>query len=131
MRSHAQKASHFSKPCYLAESGSVEALGDCFVSSIVCSPVVTPDGRRDSLQGVGCGKVVLKCLINMGTGRYIILEDASASMFSTPVMRDMDAWILSWLVIHAAFWRRGLVAMLMLPRLAHLSKAVFLTPAVM
>ena len=56
------------------------------------------------------GKVVLKYLINAGTGRCVSLEAASDSMFSTPGMREMDAWILAWRMIHAASRRRGVMA---------------------
>ena len=59
------------------------------MGSIVCSLGITPDGRRDSRQGVGCGKEVLKDLRNAYTGRWVSREAASASMFSTPGMRFM------------------------------------------
>ena len=100
------------------------------MSSIVCSLGVTPDVRRDSRQGVGCGKEVLKDLRKACTGRCVSRKDASASMFSTPGMRLMDACILAWHVIHAASWSRGpmAVVVLTLPRQAQLSAAVLSTP---
>ena len=99
------------------------------MSSIVCSLGVTPDGRRDSRQGVGCGKEVLKDLRKACTGRCVSREAASASMFSTPGMRLMDACILAWRVIHAASRSIGpmAVAVLTLPRRAQLSAAVLST----
>ena len=48
------------------------------MSSIVCSLSVTPDGRRDSRQVVGCGKEVLKDLSKSCTGRCVSREAASA-----------------------------------------------------
>ena len=115
------------------ESGSGKAFGDCFVSSMVCSLGVTPDGRRYSLQGVGCGKEVLNDFINTGTGRCVSLKAASDLMFSTTGMQDMDAWIFAWHVIHEASQRRGLmvVVVLTLPRWSQLSVAVLSTPVVM
>ena len=99
------------------------------MSSIICSLGVTPDVRRDSCQVVGCGKEVLKYLRNACTGRCVSCVAALASMFYTPVMRLMDAWILAWRVIHAAYRRRGLmaVAVLTLPRRDQLSAAVLST----
>ena len=98
--------------------------------SIICSLGVTPDGRRDSLQGVGCGKEVLKYLRNTCTGRWVIHEAALASIFSTPGMRLMDAWIFDWRVIHAASRRRGPmeIAVLTLQRWSQLSAAVLSIP---
>ena len=84
------------------------------MSSIVCSLGVTPDGRRNSRQGFGCGKEVLKDLRNACTGRWVSREAALASMFSTPGMRLMDACILAWRVIHAASWSRGTMALAVL-----------------
>ena len=103
------------------------------MSSIVCSLGVTPDGRRDSRQGVGCGNEVLKDLRKACTGRCVSREAASDSMFSTPGMRLMDACILAWRVIHAASRSRGpmAVAVLTLPRRDQLSAAVLSTPVEM
>ena len=103
------------------------------MSSIVCSLGVTPDGRRDSRQGVGCGKEVLKDLRKECTGRCVSHEAASASMFSTPGMRLMDTCILAWRVIHADSRSRGpmAVAVLTLPWRAQLSVAVLSTPVEM
>ena len=103
------------------------------MSSIVCSLGVTPDGRRDIRQGVGCGKEVLQDLRKACTGRCVSQEAASASMFSTPGMRLMDACILAWRVIHAASRSRGpmAVAVLTLPRRAQLSAAVLSYPVEM
>ena len=86
--------------------------------------------RRDSRQGVGCGKELLKDLRKACTGMCVIREAASASMFSTPGMRLMDACILAWRVIYTASRSRGLmaVAVLTLPRRAQLSAAVLSTP---
>ena len=75
---------------FLVESGSGEALGENLVISMVCSLGVNPDDRRDSRQGVSCGKEVLNDLRNTGTGRCVSLEAASALMFSTPGMREME-----------------------------------------
>ena len=93
---------------------------------MVYSLGVTTDVRRDSRQGVGCGKEALNDFINVGTSRCVSLEYASASMFSTPVMWEMDAWIFDWRMIHADFRRREpmAVAVLTLPRQAQLSTAV-------
>ena len=46
-------------PCdvVFAESWSRQALSNCFMSRIVCSQGGTPDGEKDRLQGVSCGKV--------------------------------------------------------------------------
>ena len=122
-------------PCgvVLAESGSGEAFIDCFVSIMVCSLGVTTDGRRDIRQGVSCGKEVLNDFRNTGTSRCVSLEDASASILSTPVMRDMYTWIFAWRVIHAALRRRGAmsVAVLTMPLWSQLSAAVLLTPVAM
>ena len=49
----------FPRCVVLAKARSVEDFGDCFVSIMVCSLSVTPDGRMDSRQSVGCGKEVL------------------------------------------------------------------------
>ena len=100
---------------------------------MVCSLGVTPDGRRDSRQGIGCGKEVLKYFRNLGTGRCVSLKSASVSVLSTPGIWEMDAWIFAWHVIHAYSRRRGhmVVAVLMLPHRAHLSAAVFSTPVAM
>ena len=100
---------------------------------MVCSLCVTPYGSRGSLQGISCGREVLNNLINAGTGRCVSLGAAYASMFSTLVMRVMDACIFAWRVIHAASRRRGamVVAVLMLPHLAQLSVVVLSTPVVM
>ena len=104
---------------------------------MLCIPGVTPDGRRDNRQGVGCGKVVLKYLRNTGTSRCVSIEATSASIFSTPVMWEMGEWIIAWLVIHAALRRIGPVVVglltltLTLTRLAQLSVAEFPAPVVM
>ena len=85
----------FPRSVVLAESGSGEALGENLVISMVCSLGVNPDDRRDSRQGVSCGKEVLNDLRNTGTGRCVSLEAASAAMFSTLEMLVMDAWVFS------------------------------------
>ena len=90
MRSHVQKLSHCFNAVLSLRSREVES-----VSIMVCSPGVNQDGRRDSLQGVGCGKEVLNYWINVCTGRWVSLEAASTSMFSTSGMRFMDAWIFA------------------------------------
>ena len=93
MRRHAQKAPHCFHAVLSLHSLEVETLGDCSVSSIVCSHGVTPYGKRDSRQGMGCDKVVLKCLRKAGTVMWVSRDAKSASMLSTPEMQDMDAWI--------------------------------------
>ena len=85
----------FPRCAILAYSRSVEGFGDCFVSSIICILGVTPDGRRDSRKGVGCGKEVLNDLRNACIGRWVSRVAALASMFYTPGMRSMDAWIFA------------------------------------
>ena len=62
---------------------------------MVCSLGVTLYGSRDSRQGVSCAKEVLNDLINVGIGRFVSLESASASMLLTPGIRVMDAWIFA------------------------------------
>ena len=66
----------FPRSVELAESGSGEASGDCFVRSMVYSLGVTTDVRRDSRQGVGCGNEELNDFINAVTGRHVSLEAA-------------------------------------------------------
>ena len=87
---------------------------------------VTPDVRRDIRQGLGCEKEVLNNFIDAGNGRCVNLKAASDLMFSTPVMREMDAWIFAWPMIHAALRRRWpmLVAVLTLPCWDQLSAVV-------
>ena len=102
---------------------------------MVCSLFVTPDGRRDSRQGVVCGNEVLNNWRNLCTSRWVSLEDMSASMFSTPGMRLMDAWIFARHMVHAAYQRMGpmaiAVAVLTLPRRAQISAVVLSTPVAM
>ena len=97
---------------------------------MVCSLSITPDGRRDSHQSVGCVKEVLKDFINEGPSRGVSLEAASTSMFPTPGIWDMDTWIFAWRVIHASLRRRVpmAVAVLTLLHRAQLSVAVMSTP---
>ena len=59
----------FPRCVVFAQSVSVEAFSDCFVSSMVCSIGVNQDGRRDSRQGAICEKEMLNDLRNAGTGR--------------------------------------------------------------
>ena len=59
----------FPRCVVFAQSGSGEAFSDCFVGSMLCTFGVTPDVRRDSRQGISCGKEVLNELRNVGTGR--------------------------------------------------------------
>ena len=100
---------------------------------MVCSLCVTLYGRRDSRQGVSCGKEVLKNLRYAGTGRCVSIKAAPASMFSTPGMRVMHTWICAWRVIHAALQRREamVVAVLTLPRPSQTSVAVLSNPVAM
>ena len=73
MRSHVQPCTEgvLLSPRFVvfAKSGSGEAFGDCFVSSMVCRLSFIPDGNRYSRPVVLCGKGVLKDLINAVTGR--------------------------------------------------------------
>ena len=123
----------FPRCVFLEKSGIGEALGECFVRSMVCSLGITQDGRKDSHQGVVYEKVVLKNLRNAGTSRCVSLEAAYASMLSTLGMQEMDAWILAWSMIHAASWRRRtmVVELLTLLCLAQLSVAALLMPVLM
>ena len=100
---------------------------------MVFSLGVTPDGRRYSRQGAGCGKEVLNYFRNTGTGRCVSIKSASASIFLTPGMQDMDAWIFAWHVIHAASRRRGPMAVAVLTLLcrSQISAAVLSNNVVM
>ena len=76
---------------------------------------------------------MLNHLINLGTVRCVSLEAASASMFSTPVMQVMGAWIFALCMIHAASQRRGpmTVAVLTLTRWDQISEALLSTTTAM
>ena len=75
----------------LVDLGIVDSFGDKCVRSIVHSHRLTVHKRRHSLQGEGWGDVDQKCSSKLWMVRWMILEAASSSFLSIPVIRSTDA----------------------------------------